>query len=131
MSNSDSKKYLNLDGLRTFWSKIKIILDDINSYLDFLKSTNVLTSLSRISPNTRLYIADITTNQSLSFASKPAAGRDIHIIIRNVSLNDLTITMPTSTDVVLLCNPNYTLSSNEYLEVNVISDGSIMYFRVA
>lgn len=131
MSNSDSKKYLNLDGLKTFWSKIKLILDDINSYLDFLKSTNVLTSLSRISPNTRLYIADITTNQSLSFASKPDAGRDIHIIIRNVSLNDLTITMPVSTDAVLLCDPNYTLNPNEYLEVNVISDGSIMYFRVA
>lgn len=129
-----SKKYLSLDGLKTFWAEIKRRLDTINSYLDFLKSTTTGTnSLSSINGNIRLHIIMATTNQTLSFASKPAAGHDIHIIIRytGTNSNGITITLPHTNSDILLCDPTYTLKPEEYLEINVISDGSFLYYRVA
>ena len=128
---SEQKKYLDLDGLQRFWSKIKERLDAINSYLDFLKSSGTVTSLSNLNINKRLYVANVTTKQTISLSGKPAAGRDMHIIIKNQSNNPIDITMPTHSYCDLICDPVYSVDPGKYLEVNIISDGSIAYVRAA
>ena len=133
MSNQENKKFLDLDGLRFFWTDIKSRLNAINSHLDFLKSVESgLTSISGLNPNKRLHVANLDTDANLSVSSLPAAGRDIHIIVKNVSTaNSIDVNIPGDSYYVRICDPVYTIKPGEYLEVNIISDGGSAYIRIA
>lgn len=136
---ADTKKYLDLNGLEYFYGKLKVLFSNIDSYLNFLKSSSTNeTSLSNINVNTRLHVVKVSSNQTLSLVggssggSVAAAGRDVHIIIKNTSSKTITVTMPTdSATNILVCESSYDVEAGKYLEVNVISDGTSAYYRAA
>lgn len=136
---ADTKKYLDLNGLEYFYNKLKVLFSNIDSYLNFLKSSSTSeTSLSNINVNTRLHVVNVSSNQTLSLVggssggSVATAGRDVHIIIKNTSSETITVTMPTdSATNILVCESSYDVEAGKYLEVNVISDGASAYYRVA
>lgn len=142
-----AKKYLDLTGLTLFYSKLQEIftnitdaLDEVKSYLTFAKSCKVgYTTLNTIDVNTKLHIASISTDRTLKLINGKGAGdvaeagRDILIIIKNISSNAVTVTMPSSTvsTTKLLCESSYSIPAGKHLEVSVVSDGTNAYYRVA
>lgn len=145
MFNIMAKKYLDLDGLKTFYNKLNVLFNDINSaitninsYLDFLQSSSVGGStITNINVNTKLHVVNVSSDQTLALTggtgggSVAPAGRDVHIIIKNTATNEVAITMPTGSNNILVCEPVYYIDSGKYLEINVISDGSKAYYRAA
>lgn len=130
-TENNDQKFLDLRGLQYFWNGIKSRLNTINSYLDFLKSVESGTSVSGLSPNKRLHVANLNTDANLRLSKLPDAGRDIHIIIKNTSSDSIDINIPGDSFYVRICDPVYTIKPSEYLEVNIISDGGSAYIRVA
>lgn len=138
MSNFNEKKYLDLEGLKYFWDKIfedyiskdQSDIRTIANYLSFLQSVGSGTSLNNININTRLHIVELSSNSNLQLSGVPAKGYDIHIMVK--ANNNVVITMPgNGNSDVLICDQSYELMAGEYLEINIISDGSKRYYRVA
>ena len=142
-----TKKYLDLTGLRLFYSKLQEMftgindaLSEVNSYLKFANSYRHSASLSAVDTNTRLHLINITTSQTLKLINGKGAGdvtdagRDILIIIKNAnSSNPITVTMPSSSvsTTKLLCESSYTIPVGKHIEVSIVSDGTNAYYRVA
>lgn len=95
----------------------------------FDNGVNVLSSLSTSPINKRLIIANITGNQSLTFASIPSAGKEIHIIVKNTTTSELIVTLPNSGNYVCFVDTALVVPANGYSEINIISDGTKMYIR--
>lgn len=142
-----AKKYLDLTGLTLFYSKLQEIftnitdaLDEVKSYLKFLKSSRQGLTLNAVDTNTRLHFINIASSQTLRLINGKGAGdvtevgRDLLIIIKNTNAsNPITVTMPSSTvsTTKLLCESSYSIPAGKHLEVSVVSDGTNAYYRVA
>lgn len=91
---------------------------------------NQVSSLSNVPTTKRLVIAGVNSSQSFSCGTI-ADGRELHVVVYNVSSSDIIITLPTSMTVgyVNLVGDSLTVKGNSYAEINVISDGSDKYIR--
>lgn len=96
--------------------------------LDFLFGVNPVTTLSNIPVDKRLVVASISSG-SLTLASTPAAGREIHVIIKNTTSSDITITVPNNGNYNSSIGTSLKIKGNSYGEINIISDGTTMYVR--
>ena len=96
---------------------------------NFYEGVSKVTSVSNIPITYRLVIATISTNGSLSLESIPTSGREIHIIIHNTANSDITVTIPNSGSYVNTLKSTVTVTANSYAEVNLISDGNIVYIK--
>lgn len=89
---------------------------------------NTATSLSNVAVTKRLVIATISSSQSFSCGAV-ADGRELHVIVRNSSSSNITITLPTSSPYINLVGDSLTVKGSSYAEINVVSDGSSRYIR--
>lgn len=77
----------------------------------------------------RLVLATISADSSLSLASVPSVGKEVHVIIHNTATKDIAVTIPNSGNYVNTLDPTLTVKASSYAEVNLISDGSIIYIK--
>ena len=89
---------------------------------------NTTSSLSNVAVTKRLVIATISSSQSFSCGAV-ADGRELHVIVRNSSSSNITITLPTSSPYINLVGDSLTVKGSSYAEINVVSDGSSRYIR--
>lgn len=92
---------------------------------------NTTTSLSNVATTKRLVIATISSNQSFTTANSPGDGKELHIIVKNTSSSDRTVSMPTTSTYVNMSGDSLTVPANGYAEINVVFDNSYRYIRFA
>lgn len=104
-----------------------------NAVADYNRNTghNTATSLSNVATSKRLVIATISSNQSFSVANNPGDGKELHIIVRNTSSSDRTVSMPTRSTYVNMSGDSLTIPGGGYAEINVVFDNSYRYIRFA
>lgn len=100
---------------------------------DYNRNTghNTATSLSNVATSKRLVIATISSNQSFTVANNPGNGKELHIIVKNSSSSDRTVSMPTTSSYVNMSGDSLTVPANGYAEINVVFDNSYRYIRFA
>lgn len=93
--------------------------------------TTPLTSVASIPVGKRLVRVTLSDSDSFSLEELPAAGREIHVIVKATAA--VTITIPSSTsDNFYEClndSTSMSIASGKYGEINVISDGVKAYIR--
>jgi hypothetical protein len=99
------------------------------SEASFNTGHNSVTSITSVPVTKRLVIATISASASLALASVPADGREIHIIVKNSSSSDITVTMPSASGYVKMSGDTLTVKGSSYADINIISDGTNMYIR--
>lgn len=126
------KVFLSSHALATLTSDgrtVDAVLADINEWSSFYQGVNRVTTVSSIPITKRLAVAEISADASLSMAAVPDAGKDVHIMIHNTGSTAIVVTLPVSGGYVNTAGSELTIDSLEWAEVNVISDGSIIYIR--
>jgi hypothetical protein len=88
-----------------------------------------VTSVVNIPITYRLVLATISADSSLSLASVPSVGKEVHVIIHNTASKDIAVTIPNSGNYINTLDPTLTVKASSYSEVNLISDGSIVYIK--
>lgn len=106
-------------------------VDDVVAEYNRNTGHNTTTSLSNVATNKRLVIATISSNQSFTTASNPGDGKELHIIVKNSSSSDRTVSMPTTSSYVNMSGDSLTVPANGYAEINVVFDNSYRYIRFA
>lgn len=99
------------------------------SDLQFYEGFNTATTVSQIPVTKRLVIVNISQSEALSLEQVPSAGREIHIIINNSSTSTISIALPNTGKYVCITEPALSLNAGSYAELNIISDGTLMYIR--
>lgn len=95
----------------------------------FMEGTSFVNTLTNIPITYRLVIASISSDSSLTLKSIPSIGREIHIIIHNVASDDIAITLPDSGRYINTQDSVMSISANSYGEINLISDGNLVYIK--
>ena len=106
-----------------------LMISTDKAWLDFMNGSTTSTSASSVPVTKHMCVLTISANASFAMASTPAAGREIHVIVKNSSSSDITLTLPTASTYVNMSEASITVPASGYAEVNVISDGSKMYLR--
>lgn len=92
-----------------------------------------VTSISAIPIDKRLVFCTISAGGSFGLASTPADGKEVHIIVKNSSTAQITITIPNNGTYVNMDgmdgSSSLTIGPSYYADINVVSDGSKMYVR--
>lgn len=99
------------------------------SLATFMEGASFVNTLGNIPITYRLVVASVSSDSSLTLESVPSTGREIHIMIHNTSSNDIAITLPDSGNYVNTLDSVMTIGANSYGEINLISDGSIVYIK--
>lgn len=99
------------------------------AWIDFMNGSTTGTNIASVPVTKHLCVVTISANGSFKLASTPAAGREIHVIVKNNNSSDITISMPTATGYVNMSGDELTVAGNGYADINVISDGTNMYVR--
>lgn len=132
---SDEKMYVNVPWENTTYSAASTSAAGLMSttdkgYMEFLFGTpNTPTSVSNIPITRRLAIITVSSNGSFTLSQLPAAGKEIHCIIKNTGSSDITITIPNNTTYMSAIGTALKIKAGTFGEVNVISDGSKGYIR--
>lgn len=103
--------------------------DNANTLYTFYEGSNSVTTLTNIPVTKRLCFATVSASASLTMNGMIANGREVHIIIKNDSSADITVTMPTSSTYIHLGDSFFTVPAGGYAELNIISNGSKHYTR--
>lgn len=95
---------------------------------------NTATTVASLPVTKRLVIVTNPGTASLSLASLPAAGREIHVIINATSAATITIPHGTSGSITYVntndgASGEMSVSAGKYGEINIVSDGSKAYIR--
>ena len=104
-------------------------IDELESDLSYYNGHNTISSLTSLPITKRLCIATISSSQTLGIGGQLVDGKEIHVIIKNNSSNTITITIPSS--MVNMNNENLEIDSGKYGEINLVSDGTNIYYRGA
>ena len=99
------------------------------SRLDWIEEFNTVSTLINIPCTRRLVIANIAVSETMSISAAIPKGREMHIIIKNTSDTDITITLPTDSRYIKLGVNSLIITPSSYAEVNIISNGTIFYVR--
>lgn len=95
----------------------------------YYQGSNVITSLSDVPITKRLVIARISTSQELTIHNTITNGKELHIIVINSTTRDITVALPNTGNYVCLVDTALTIEAGACKEINVISDGHLMYIR--
>lgn len=109
--------------------KIENLENAANIDFNYLNGCNIITSISNVPTSKRLCIANISTTSKFDIDGILDAGRELHVIINNVSSSKIKITIPNTfkTDIDEL-----EIESNRFGEINIISGGNNqLYLRAA
>lgn len=105
----------------------------ILSYTNFryLLSSTTATSITALSTSYRQVVASISASASFAFTGTTAfaAGREIHVLIKNTGSEEITVTLPNSGIYDNGGTDTLTIPAGGHAEVNAISDGSKIYLR--
>lgn len=99
------------------------------SRLDWIGEFNTVSTLINIPCTRRLVIANIAVSETMSISANVPQGRELHIIIKNTSDTDITITLPTDSRYINLGGNSFIITSSSYAEVNIIADKLNSYVR--
>lgn len=106
----------------------------IESNYSYYTGHTTATVLTAVPTTKRLCIATISSSQTLNVSGTINDGKEIHIIIKNSSTSDITITIPStigSKTVVNMVGENLIILGSSYGEINLTSDGTYIYYRGA
>ena len=141
MSTEDftSNYKTKLDSLNNYDdSEVKAAINNINqnissavAFVDFYEGVSHVTTLENLPINYRFIVAEISSDQSLSVSQIPSAGRELHLIVHNSSYAEMVITLPDSGKFVNTSDSIITMDPLSYVEINLISDGNIVYIKYA
>lgn len=128
-----------LDSLNNYDdSEVKAAINKINqnisnavAFVDFYEGVSHVTTLENLPIDYRFIIAEISSDQSLSVSQIPSAGRELHLIVHNSSYAEMVITLPDSGKFVNTSDSIITMDPLSYVEINLISDGNIVYIKYA
>lgn len=128
-----------LDSLNNYDdSEVKAAINKINqnisnavSFVDFYEGVSHVTTLANLPIDYRFIVAEISSDQSLSVSQIPSAGRELHLIVHNSSYAEMVITLPDSGKFVNTSDSIITMDPLSYVEINLISDGNIVYIKYA
>ena len=95
----------------------------------FMEGASFVNTLSDIPITYRLVIATVSADSSLTLANTPSVGREIHVIIHNTSTSEIAITLPNSGNYVNTLDQVMTIDGSSYGEINLISDGNVIYIK--
>lgn len=99
------------------------------AWIDFMNGSTTGTNIASVPVTKHLCVVTISADGSFELASTPAAGREVHVIVKNTSSSDITISMPRASAYVNMSGDSLTVAGNGYADINVISDGTNMYVR--
>lgn len=99
------------------------------AWLDFMNGASTSTTISAVPVNKHFCVLTISANGTFALASTPAAGREIHIVVKNSSTSDRTITLPDASPYVNMSSDSLTVPASGYADINILSDGTNMYLR--
>lgn len=99
------------------------------SDLVFYEGFNAVTTVAQIPTTKRLVLVSLSTSEALSMEQTPKAGREIHVIINNSGSSALQIALPNTGSYICMTESAISLEAGEYAELNIISDGQLMYIR--
>lgn len=99
------------------------------AWIDFMNGSTTGTNIASVPVTKHLCVVTISADGTFKLASTPAAGREVHVIVKNTSSSDVTISMPTASGYVNMSGDSLTVAGNGYADINVISDGTNMYVR--
>ena len=85
------------------------------------------TSVSSIPVTHRAVLVNISANSTLSFASLPADGFEVHVIIHNTGSSTISVTLPSSGSYVCTSESTIYIAAGKYGEANVVTIGSTGY----
>lgn len=103
-----------------------------NTYKDaitWIEDFNSVSTLVNIPCTKRLVIANIAVSETMSISAAIPKGREMHIIIKNTSNSDITVTLPTGNSYINLEGNSFVITSSSYAEVNIIADKLNSYVR--
>lgn len=95
---------------------------------DTIGCTAATTTASLVTDK-NLVVATISANDAFSLASVPAAGEEIHTIVKNSGDADVVVTIPTESPYVNLSSDSLTVVAGGHAEINAVSDGTNVYIR--
>lgn len=101
----------------------KAKLDKMNA------GSTTATSITSLSVDYSLVVANISASATLGFSKVPVAGKCVHVIIKNTGSSAITITLPTSGNYICTGDSSLSVSASKYAEINAVSDGSKIYLR--
>lgn len=105
-------------------AKVNNMESTINKQLESI----TYNSVSNIPTTNRLVF--ITISSSGSFTLDGHNQPEVHIIIKNSGSSDITISLPTSGNYIVVDEKtSVTISANKYAEINAVSDGTSYYLR--
>lgn len=104
-------------------------LSDINAFISYRTGNNIVTSVTSVTVDKQLVIANISSSQSFSLASLLDAGKEMHIIIHNTGSSSISIALPNTNSYICLVDTALSIDAGNYAEINIISDGTKMYIR--
>lgn len=104
-------------------------LSDINAFINYRTGNNIVTSVTSVTVDKQLVIANISSSQSFSLASLLDAGKEMHIIIYNTGSSSISIALPNTDSYICLVDTALSIDAGNYAEINIISDGTKMYIR--
>lgn len=103
-----------------------------NTYKDaitWIEDFNSVSTLVNIPCTKRLVIANIAVSETMSISANIPQGRELHIIIKNTSDTDITVTLPTDSRYINLGGNSFIITPYFYAEVNIISTDTNSYVR--
>ena len=124
--------YFNGHAKATYLSDGRTVEDCVllqDKETSFLTGRNAVTSVSSIPVTKRLVVAEISSDGTLSMSDVPEGGHEIHILIHNVGSSPIVVGLPVSGGYVNMAGEELSIDPSMWAEVNVISDGSLMYIR--
>ena len=71
----------------------------------------------------------ISANGTLSFASVPAAGRNIYVLIYNSASSAITVTLQNTGSYRSFSGTSLSIPATSYAEVSAFSDGTTIFLR--
>lgn len=94
-----------------------------------IAGSTTVSSISSIPVTHRVVLANISANGTLSFASLPASGYEVHVIIHNTGSSTISVTLPSSGSYVCTSESTIYIAAGKYGEANVVVIGSTGYIH--
>ena len=104
-------------------------LNALNDWCSYMSGHTTTSSLTSIPTTKRLCIATISSSQTLGLNGTIDDGREVHVMVYNTSSNEITITIPTT--FVNMNGEDLIISANSHGEINILYDGTKLYYRAA
>lgn len=90
-------------------------------------SATTVSSVSNLPTSYQVVVANISSNQTLTFGSFDNNNREIHVLIRNTGSSDITVTM--SNQYIIGGDSELLIEAGSYGEVNCVKVDSSIFVR--